>query len=203
MQENRFDTLAGSWDNNPIRQAIARNTAQQIRKRLPLTQEMYGLDYGCGTGLVLLGLIAELKEMDGMDESFGMIEVLNEKFQQAHINNARAIQHNIEKQDLPAEKYDLITSGMALHHIKTPQMFFDKTYAALKAGGYLCVADLDSEDGSFHPEQITDYFHNGFDRQEIEKDMQQAGFRGIQIATCYTVEKQAKQYPIFLAIGQK
>jgi cyclopropane fatty-acyl-phospholipid synthase-like methyltransferase len=51
-----FDAVAASWDQEPRRVKLARDVVEAIRRELPLTPEMEVLDYGCGSGLVTLGL---------------------------------------------------------------------------------------------------------------------------------------------------
>ncbi|MCB1192991.1 MAG: class I SAM-dependent methyltransferase [Leptospiraceae bacterium] len=203
MFENRFDKIASDWDDNPIRQAIAAHSVQNIKDRVLLSKNMKVLDYGCGTGLILLGIYPYIGSIDGMDNSEGMVNVLKEKLTKANIQNVNAQTHNINEEPLPEKQYDMVVSGMMLHHIKDPFVFFQKTYFSLKENGYLCLSDLDTEDGTFHPATTTDYYHRGFDRGYIQDSMQKAGYKEITIETSYTVKKKEKEYPIFLAIGKK
>ncbi|MCB1160516.1 MAG: class I SAM-dependent methyltransferase [Leptospiraceae bacterium] len=202
LEENRFDKLAESWDESPMRRLLSSSAAKAIREIVPLHPEMKALDYGCGTGLVLLHLHGDLKEVVGMDLSKGMIEVLQKKVKEAGILNVRAETHNMDTDPLPLNTFDLMFSSMALHHIHKPEVYFQKAFLSLKSGGYLCTGDLEEEDGSFHPEDA-DYHHQGFSLDYIRNIMEDVGFKDIQIQISCKVEKNDKIYPVFMAVGKK
>ena len=48
---------------------------------------------------------------------------------------------------------------------------------------YLLVADLDKEDGSFHTDGTTDV-HLGFDRDELQKMVENTGFGNVTFIDC-------------------
>ena len=58
---------------------------------------------------------------------------------------------------------DLIVSAMTLHHIAEISTLLCSLSRWLRSGGYLALADLDTEDGSFH-QDLTDVHHFGLDR---------------------------------------
>ena len=79
-----------------------------------------------------------------------------------------------------------------------------KQFAAhLKRGGGVALADLDSEDGSFHENGTEGVFHLGFDRGEFELILAKHGFTNIRFADAYTVQTGNSSYPIFLAMATK
>ncbi len=47
-----FDAKAASWDSNPRNIERTQAVAQAIQARVPLSQQLTGFDYGCGTGLL-------------------------------------------------------------------------------------------------------------------------------------------------------
>lgn len=54
---------------------------------------------------------------------------------------------------------------MTLHHIPDTEAVLRDMHTLLHQSGYLCIADLDSEDGSFHGQDADVY--PGFDRQGL------------------------------------
>ncbi|MDY8134276.1 class I SAM-dependent methyltransferase [Aquimarina sp. 2201CG5-10] len=66
------------------------------------------------------------------------------------------------------EKFDSIISSMTLHHINNVDELFKTFYTLLNDKGTIAIADLDTEDGSFHTTD-TGVFHHGFDRKEFKK----------------------------------
>ena len=70
-------------------------------------------------------------------------------------------------------------------------------------GAFIALADLDKEDGSFHPEDTEGIFHLGFKRNELQIILEKYGFGGIRFLTAHTVNKEEKKYPIFLVTATK
>ena len=74
----------------------------------------------------------------------------------------------------------------------------------LKPGGYIAIADLYPEDGSFHGEGFTG--HKGFDTKELSDSLSKAGFKITSEEKCFVLnrkisEAETKQFDIFLLIG--
>jgi len=67
----------------------------------------------------------------------------------------------------------------------------------------VALADLDSEDGSFHPPETQGVFHAGFDRDELGATLARHGFGDIRFVTAHTVVKEQGSYPVFLVTASK
>ncbi|QKE28836.1 SAM-dependent methyltransferase [Arcobacter acticola] len=200
---NRFDNVAKDWESKPSRVQIAKSSVDNIIEIVDLKPDFKILDYGCGTGLVGFGLSNETNTVIGMDYSIGMVEKFNEKAQELGFTNISAIQHNINEQDLPQNEFDLIAISMTLHHIKDTEMFIQKAKSSLKNGGYLCINDLVSEDGTFHEEHKNDGVeHFGYDENELCSLIKNNGFELIEYKIVYTDHRNNKEYPIFQIIAK-
>jgi hypothetical protein len=94
---------------------------------------------------------------------------------------------------------------MTLHHICDTPRILSCFYQLLLPGGYLCIADLDQEDGSFHKEPFEGHF--GFDRQALARLTTAVGFEVLGFETVYEmvkiVEDQQRSYPIFLMTARR
>ena len=167
-----FDARAKTWDDDPMKTARAQAVADGIQSRVPLTNHMTALEYGCGTGLLSFALQPQLKHITLADSSSGMLAVLQEKIDTNGIANMRAVQMDLTTDPLPADRYTLIYSLMTFHHIDDIDRILRDLFSLLVTPGYLCIADLDSEDGSFHGPEFTG--HRGFDRNEFERKLIQA-----------------------------
>ena len=201
---NRFDNVAKDWESKPSRVQIAKSSVDNIIEIVDLKPNFKILDYGCGTGLVGFGLSNETNTVIGMDYSIGMVEKFNEKAKELGFTNISAIQHNINEQDLPQNEFDLIAISMTLHHIKDTEMFIQKAKSSLKNGGYLCINDLVSEDGTFHEEHKNDGVeHFGYDENELCSLIKNNGFELIEYKIVYTDHRNNKEYPIFQIIAIK
>ena len=104
---------------------------------------------------------------------------------------------------MPARAFDIIYSLMTLHHIPDTSGILERFRAALAAPGFLCLADLDTEDGSFHGAGFDG--HLGFDRGELAAKARRAGFTSVDFTTAYTMTKAVgnghRTFPIFLMVA--
>jgi 2-polyprenyl-3-methyl-5-hydroxy-6-metoxy-1,4-benzoquinol methylase len=106
------------------------------------------------------------------------------------------IEMDLTKSDL-GRKFDGIISSMTLHHVDDLKTMFDKLYSMLKPGGFIALADLETEDGSFHSED-TGVFHFGFSRKELMNLATEAGFSQAEVNPASTVHKPYGDYPVLL-----
>jgi tRNA (cmo5U34)-methyltransferase len=205
MTNNHFDKAALEWDQKKRRVELAHSIAENISK-LPLNNQMKAMEYGCGTGLVGLTLAPRLGSLVAIDTSSGMLEVLSEKIAELGITNVTPL-----CLDLTVETYnqhfDLIFSAMTLHHIEDTDLILTKFSQLLTAGGYLAIADLDSEDGSFHSAGAGEK-HYGFSRELLSDKLLDLGFSSLQFKTAHTINKVNeeginREYPVFLLSAQK
>lgn len=201
-----FDERAKDWDSDPQKVERARVVAEAIRNSFPLTSKINALEYGCGTGLLSCALQSDLGQITLADTSQGMLNVLKEKIEAAGVTNMRPVMLDLSTDPLPAERYQLTYSLLTLHHIHNAKDLIGKFYTLLEPGGYLLVADLDKEDGSFHTDGATDV-HKGFERAEFGKWAEDAGFRNVTFSTAFEIRKsideQEKVFPVFLMSAQK
>ena len=201
-----FDERAKDWDSDPKKVERAGAVAEAIRNSFPLTSKINALEYGCGTGLLSFALQSDLGQITLADTSQGMLNVLKEKIEAAGVTNMRPVMLDLSTDPLPAERYQLTYSLLTLHHIHNAKDLIGKFYTLLEPGGYLLVADLDKEDGSFHTDGTTDV-HKGFERAKLGKWAEDAGFRNITFSTAFEIRKsideQEKVFPVFLMSAQK
>jgi 2-polyprenyl-3-methyl-5-hydroxy-6-metoxy-1,4-benzoquinol methylase len=197
-QRRNFDTAALTWDEKPQRVRLGGEVAAAMAAALPLSREWEAMDFGCGTGLVTLNLAPLLGSMLGVDSSENMVEQLNLKAKQQGYGNVRAVRLDLERGELPDGRYHLITCSMTLHHIPEVVPLLTALRSLLRPGGYIALADLEVEDGSFHGDSVG-VFHQGFDREEFSTLLQQAGFTDIGISTITEIAKGERDYPVFLA----
>jgi 2-polyprenyl-3-methyl-5-hydroxy-6-metoxy-1,4-benzoquinol methylase len=202
MERKDFDAVASAWDEEPRRVRLAADIAAAIKESVPLSADWDGMDYGCGTGLLTLSLAPALRSIVGMDSSQGMVDRLNAKCSAAGIQNTRAARCNLEQGELPAEAFHLVASAMTLHHIPETVPLLTSLRGLLHPGGWIALADLETEDGSFHDDQ-TGVFHHGFSREELEESLARAGFSSIVVRSAAAVCKHDRLYPILLAVAAR
>ncbi|MBN1576948.1 MAG: class I SAM-dependent methyltransferase [Chitinispirillaceae bacterium] len=208
-EKRNFDKDAASWDANPARVKMAEDIIGAIVRRIVLTTEMDVMDFGCGTGLLSIGLLPFVRSVTGVDSSAGMIEVFKKKAAARGLNGIAARLVDIEKGETLSGtgSYDLVTSSMTMHHVKELPPLFNQFHSVLNSGGHLCIADIDPDGGQFHSDD-TGVFHFGFDRNSLRKIFIAAGFDDITHCNVAEVEKPARngemrRFTIFLMIGRK
>jgi len=200
-----FDSKARQWDENPVFQERGLKIAQAIRQTVPLHRQMNALDYGCGTGLLSFPLKDELGAILMADSSGGMLDVVNEKIAAQGVTNMTTLQLDLLADPPPAQRFDLIVTAMTLHHVPDTDHILRIFHDLLQPGGYLCIADLDQEDGSFHGIEVD--VHHGFDQADLARRAGQAGFAEIRFQTVFSIAKEretgARDYPVFLMTARR
>ncbi|MFW5906300.1 MAG: class I SAM-dependent DNA methyltransferase, partial [Desulfobia sp.] len=178
-----------------------------IAERLPLdSQQMDALEFGCGTGLVGLELVSYLKSLTAVDTSRGMLEELGKKVREMGLAAVSVREIDLSKYNLEG-KFDLIFSSMTLHHVDNIETILKQFDGHLYAGGYLAIADLDKEDGSFHPPDAPGVKHYGLERDYLRDLLTRLGFSEINFETVFQFTKEQKEklanYPVFLLTARK
>jgi len=206
---NHFDEAAATWDDNPMRIALMRAVGETILREARPTNDMDVLDYGCGTGLVGLYLLPQVHSVTGADNSAGMLEVLRKKIEDGGLDNMRTMRLDLEHDPVPAGRYHLVVSSMALHHIAGTEGVLGAFHQMLHPQGFLCIADLDTEPGVFHtPDVAASVHHHGFDRAELKRRLAGIGFCDARDVTAHTLRKPVesggeRDFPVFLIVARK
>jgi tRNA (cmo5U34)-methyltransferase len=198
----RFDQIAATWDGVAARVRLANAVAEAIGRQVALTPSMDVLDVGCGTGLLTLALHPHVRRVSGADTSQGMLDMLEGKLREQHVDSVTTQLLRPENGYSPSGVYDLIVSSMALHHVADLASLFSHFHAHLRPGGQVALADLDREDGTFHAADVTDVFHLGFDRHEFKALLGAAGFDELTDSTACLHRRNGRDYPVFLISGR-
>lgn len=198
---NEFDIKASEWDKSDMHRERAWTIAREIIKEIPLNREMNALEFGAGTGLLSFMLKDHLREITLIDNSEGMVKVLNEKLITSKADNLKVVKADLEHEDISPGSFDLIYTLMVLHHVGDVETIIKKFNGLLKPGGHLAIADLYSEDGSFHGEGFRG--HPGFDPVSLSALLGNCGFQGISQRKVYVIDKvisenRRKTFDVFL-----
>jgi len=202
-----FDNEARDWDKDPEKIERARIFAKEIVDFLKPDKTMNAFEFGCGTGLLSFQLKDYFKTITLADNSEGMIKVLQEKIVKEGVKNFKPLHIDSLNGDLKTNEYDVIYTLMTLHHIPDVNSFVNVFNSILKKGGYLCIADLVKEDGSFHSEHANFDGHNGFDRNELSVLLAKNNFNVEYYKEPFeivkTTDDKDRIYPLFLMICKK
>jgi ubiquinone/menaquinone biosynthesis C-methylase UbiE len=136
-----------------------------------------------------------------------MLEVLEKKVRDQGLKNVTFCLLDLEYMEQLTGSFDLIISSMTLHHVHDVKALLSKFVRLLNPMGWLALADLESEDGSFH-DNPAGVHHHGFDKNFLQDEFIANGLIDVKIATAASVIKPARDgivhdYPVILAVGRK
>jgi predicted TPR repeat methyltransferase len=197
----RFNEVAHEWDSGDTRQNIASAVFKTLASRIALLNTMKILDFGAGTGLLSFKIAPMVRSVTGVDLSSGMLEQLESK-------NTASLQiepllHDIMQKPLE-KKFNGIVSSMAMHHVEDTARLFQTFYDHLDRDGFVAIADLEEEDGTFHAQHGNDGVHHfGFNKDLLRETIEKSGFRNVRFHDAYTVKREDGSYPIFLVTAMK
>jgi cyclopropane fatty-acyl-phospholipid synthase-like methyltransferase len=203
MNENRvdhFEHKSKSWDMSSMRVQNAKGIAELIVKNIKLGKSMKLMDFGAGTGLLSYFVAPFVSKITAVDNSPSMLLEFKNKCNE-FVCETEVIQKDLSKDTLD-EKFDGIISSMTIHHLEDIVALFKKFYNMLNDGGFIAIADLDTEDGTFHSDG-TGVFHHGFDREVLEAIAEEAGFKEIHFELASTINKPHATFTVFLMTAVK
>lgn len=195
-----FNKRAQDWDADDMVSRLSSAIGSSILEHVPLHDQMDVMDFGAGTGLISSHVAPLVSKILAVDTSEEMLNQLVSK-PEFH-GKVEALQQNILDQPID-RKFDLIMSAMAVHHVEDTSSLIKSFAEHLEPGAMIALADLDKEDGSFHPQEAEGVFHSGFEREDFQSILEKHGFEDINFVTAHTVRKEEREYPVFLVIARK
>jgi cyclopropane fatty-acyl-phospholipid synthase-like methyltransferase len=197
---DHFEHKSKSWDMSSMRVKNAKGIAELIVKNIKLNKAMKLMDFGAGTGLLSYFIAPFVSKITAVDNSPSMLLEFKNKCNE-FVCETEVIEKDLSKDTLD-EKFDGIISSMTIHHLEDIVALFKKFYNMLNDGGFIAIADLDTEDGSFHSDG-TGVFHHGFDREVLEAIAEEAGFKEIHFELASTINKPHATFTVFLMTAVK
>ena len=168
------------------RPAITEAIARAIQAHVPLSPDTSVLDFGCGTAALSVLLAGKVGRITAADSSSGMIAEAQRKV--TAVPELAAVIQPVHLPDGDAgrlrECWDVVCTAMALHHIEDAEQALRHLARCVTPGGYIAVADLYSEDGSFHGQEPVP--HNGFDPEGLAEVLRAEGLDAITVQTVLT-----------------
>jgi len=195
MSNDFFKHKADSYEQDVRRVENVVTIASSIKRHVDLKPTMKLMDFGSGTGLLLEKIAPYVASITAVDISSSMNQQLDKKRADLACE-LEIIEMDLTKSSLD-RKFDGIISSMTLHHVDDLNALFVKLHTMLNKGGFIALADLETEDGSFHTED-TGVFHFGFSREELLDFATGAGFSQVEVNPASTVHKPNGDYPVLL-----
>ena len=197
---DHFANKSKSWDMNSKRVQNAKGIAQLIVNNIKIDKSMELMDFGAGTGLLSYFIAPYIKKIVAVDNSPSMLLEFENKCDEFSCHT-EIIERDLSSDTLE-RKFDGIISSMTIHHLEDIPALFSKLYTMLDEGGFIAIADLDSEDGSFHSDN-TGVFHYGFDRQLLTRYAKEVGFSDITFSLANEISKPHATFTVFLMTAIK
>ena len=195
-----FEEKAKDWDADEKKTSLASSISSSILNHVKIDESMSVLDFGAGTGLIASQIAPLVNRVVALDTSEAMLKKLSEKPELK--SKVETVCQDIIEQPLDA-RFDLIVSAMALHHVEDTSKLIQRFRDHLNDSGLLALADLDKEEGDFHPPNTEGVYHFGFDRTELGGLLEKHGFNEIKFTTAHIFKGEEKDYPIFLVTAKK
>lgn len=201
-----YDDYAKTWDTD-IRINRAKTIADQISVSIGSNKNYSAMEFGCGTGLVSFNLYDKFKSITLVDSSKGMIDILRSKINTYEVTNMVPYHLDISIKNSLDMKFDVIYTSMVLHHIIDIEAIIKNFNQLLNKDGYLCIVDLNEDDGSFHMEYPEFDGHNGFSQDDLKSTLINHGFKDIESNTFFYDKKiigdEKVSYSLFLMTARK
>ena len=195
-----FKDRAEDYDANDIPQRLSAGIGAAIAERVELHDRLAVMDFGAGTGLVTGRIADKVGRVTAVDVSRSMLDKLAEK--PALQGKVEIVCQNILDRKLD-RRFDLIVSAMAMHHVQDTDALIGSLADHLGPGGRVALADLDAEDGQFHPPDAPEVHHAGFDREALRQLLENHGLRDVDFTTAVTVQRDGRPYTVFLVVATK
>ena len=199
---DQFAHKAADWDKGGMRSKNAGQIAQGILGQIHFTGGEHLMDFGAGTGLLSEPIAPHVRKITAVDTSPAMLEAFAQKSWacETEVFNIDLVRATLEY------RFDGIISSMALHHIADVAAMFEKFYSLVQPEGFIALADLEEEDGSFHNNNAG-VMHFGFKQDAFRQFAVDAGFRAIEITIPHVISKQVdgklKDFPILLLTARR
>ncbi len=193
-----FDELAGKFGRQYVPGRSWKGIAEALLKLMP---PMVIADLGAGEGTISQLMAQRAKKVIAIDNSEKMVEFGSELARQHGIGNLEYRLGDIQDVPIRSGTVDLAFLSQALHHAVHPEKAIAEAWRILRPGGRIAVLDLNRHHFEEAREMYADLWL-GFTELEIEKFLNNAGFKNVETAIVYR-EAEAPYFETLLGTGEK
>lgn len=193
-----FDELAGKFGRQYVPGRSWKGIAEALLKLMP---PLVIADLGAGEGSISQLMAQKAKKVIAVDNSEKMVEFGSELAKKHGIENLEYRLGELEQVPIQDETVDLAFLSQALHHARHPERAVAEAWRILKPGGRIAILDLNRHTFEQAREMYADLWL-GFTELEIERYLQDAGFRNVETAIVHR-EQEAPHLETVLATGEK
>lgn len=182
MQTNT--PMTTSKQNEAWAEERSKAVAAAIRATVP--RGLSGMDYGCGPGHVGLRLADHFATLALIDADPHVVEELAEKV--AGRPSLRTHELDLTRQP-SIEQVDCVFASMSFHHVRHTTALLDGIANTIRPGGWLVIADFDTDQGQLHSAEPGFDGHHGFDRSTLAAEVAAHGFVDICVADVWAGQR--------------
>jgi len=142
----RHETYTHGYSDLVIRHLSRRTAEQDADLLLPhLLPDMRVLDFGCGPGLITLGLASAVApgELVGIDIAPSMVEYARRLAEEHGVGNARFEVASVYELPFPDKSFHAAFGRSILEHLADPLKALQEVRRVLRPDGVLAVDDID------------------------------------------------------------
>jgi ubiquinone/menaquinone biosynthesis C-methylase UbiE len=204
INKDSFAERATTWDEDPKKIEMTKRYVDEVLKHVDVQKDWKMLEIGAGTGLVGIQFLPRIKSMVFEDTSEAMLGVLKQKLSSEEKEKSHIFLGEVT--ELVENGIDFAVSLMVFHHIEDIESVLNHLFLILKPNGVVAIADVRTEDGSFHRFQPIP--HKGFDTDALATQFEKAGFSVKSVHTYNTLKREREpgiisDYEQFLIIAKK
>lgn len=196
---NYFDEVAKVWNTKDRKNRTFTIYEKMFKYLGENLKDKTALEIGSGDGLLATLLSKDLKRIDCIDTSLKMREESINRINEMKIENI-SINDEIFLEN-SNEKYDIIYSLTAFHHIVDIDAELKLLKEHLKENGKIIIMDLDTVSPDFHKDFPNFDGHDGFSREEMENYFKRASFIPKNYEIVWDGRSKEIDFKIFLMEG--
>lgn len=187
-----FGRLAHRWDQLRVECFGPSFHLEALMALLP--REWRVLDVGVGTGYMLPALAKTFAQVIGVDPAQEMLDACRLRVERCGFTNVEL--HQAQATDLPldASNVNLCIASLVLHHEPSPADALREFARVIRPGGRLMLVEQEAHELTrFH--EIMQDRQPGFDRGELSRMVERAGFDRVSVHTLDTAVSTSRSAP--------
>ena len=134
-----WDNIAERYSKQPIADEAAYQKKLQVTRQY-FQPDMEVLEFGCGTGSTAIIHAPYVKQIQAIDISSKMIEIAQDKAEEAGIKNITFQQATIETFNAADQSFDTVLGLSILHLLEDKEAIIAKIHKMLKPGGFFVTS---------------------------------------------------------------
>jgi ArsR family transcriptional regulator len=195
--EEFFSSASGQWDL--LREELFGDTFHLHALLALIDSEATVGDLGCGTGQLTALVAPHVRRVIAVDGSGDMLQGARARLKDR--DNVDVRLGSLEALPIDNAQLDIAMMGLVLHHVPDPALALAEAARVLAAGGRLLIIDMLPHDRADYQQQMG-HVWLGFPERQTHKLLSAAGFDNIRLRAL-PIDENAKGPALFAAVASK